>query len=40
MNVINNNNNKLFIEPNTVQPIKMDRLNWLGHIRRTDETSL
>jgi hypothetical protein len=31
---------KLFKEPNTVPSVKIDRLNWLGHIRRMDESSL
>jgi hypothetical protein len=30
---------KLFKEPNAVQSIKLDRLKWLGHIRRMDEGS-
>jgi hypothetical protein len=31
---------KVFKEPNIVQSIKVNRLNWLGHIRRMDESLL
>jgi hypothetical protein len=31
---------KLLKEPNIVQSIKINRLRWLGHIRRMDEGSL
>jgi hypothetical protein len=31
---------KLFKEPNIVQTIKINRLKWLGHIRRMEESSL
>jgi hypothetical protein len=31
---------KLFKEPNIVESIKINRLKWLGHIRRMDESSL
>jgi hypothetical protein len=31
---------KLFKEANIVQSIKINRLKWLGHIRRMEENSL
>jgi hypothetical protein len=31
---------KLFKEPNIIQLIKINRLKWLGHIRRMDEILL
>jgi hypothetical protein len=31
---------KLFKEPNIVQSIKINRLNWLGYTRRMDESFL
>jgi hypothetical protein len=33
-------NYKVFKEPNIVQSIKINRLKWLGLIRRMDESSL